>query len=292
MVLRSALACFALLMGPAGLVSAQLLPPADPSRPSTYLFKDLPSEFQAVEIRTESSATMEALIRSMSAGPVAPMAMILSTVSYTKNQRVEWNDVEYLVAYRADFSNLDAQAKPLGDTPMRLTYIDVDSIVEMTPREDLAPKLLLQQVAAQATPRQVDAPQSQTLNNIKQVATGLIIYSADYDDQFPYVTSTADARAVTQPYHRSSEVWKSQNPRGNRILYNTFVGRVPQTAIPNPARVVMVYEEFPWPDGRRAVGFADGHARFVPEAEFQRLLAAFRPKAPNRPPIRVTAGGF
>ncbi len=34
---------------------------------------------------------------------------------------------------------------------------------------------------------------------------------------------------------------------------------------------VCIYEAQPWPDGTRCVGFYDGHATFVSEAEWAKL---------------------
>jgi len=101
------------------------------------------------------------------------------------------------------------------------------------------------------------------MGNLKQLALGLVIYAADYDDTFPPAPTTARAFAVTKPYLNSHKVFKSLNPAGGRILFNPALSEVNLLSIPAPAETPMVYDELPWPDGTRLLAYVDGHVKTV-----------------------------
>lgn len=113
--------------------------------------------------------------------------------------------------------------------------------------------------------------QKQTFSNIKQIALATMLYASDYDDVTPYVQNTKTVQTVTAPYVKNMDVWKTLNPNGGRILFNIALGGVATSSIPAPAEAIMYYESNPWPDGRRCVAFADGHAKIVDEPEWLRL---------------------
>lgn len=158
-----------------------------------------------------------------------------------------------------------------GQTPAPVfteTWIEGGRVGQWSPRPGLTRDLILKTFNP-ANPRTGVAAETLSLSNVKQIALGMIMYSSDFDDHFPKADSTPRAKALVLPYVKSEEVWKS--PSGGGYLYNTALSGVSQTAIEQPAETLLVWQEQPFPDGRRAVGFTDGHAKRVEGDEWNRL---------------------
>jgi prepilin-type processing-associated H-X9-DG protein len=105
------------------------------------------------------------------------------------------------------------------------------------------------------------AKRNQTLLNVKQVALSCVLYASDYDDVFPNGTSTAQTQKLTAPYIKNLNLWKTLNPAGGRVLYNTMLAGVHMQSLDSIATTPMLYETNSWRDGRRVVGYADGHVK-------------------------------
>lgn len=93
--------------------------------------------------------------------------------------------------------------------------------------------------------------------------------AGDYDDHFPKADSSPKAKGLVMPYIKSEAVFKS--PSGGGYLYNTALSGALSTSIAQPDRILLVWQEIPFPNGVRAVGFADGHAKNVDAGEWDRL---------------------
>lgn len=148
------------------------------------------------------------------------------------------------------------------------TWIEGGRVAQWSPRPALSKAAIL---ATFGAAEDGVADKAKALSNVKQVALGFILYASDYDDHFPKADSTAKAKTLVMPYVKSQEIWTTAN---GRILYNTSLSGIADTSIESPASTVLVWEEQPASDGMRAVGFADGHAKRVSQAEWDRLWAA------------------
>lgn len=103
-----------------------------------------------------------------------------------------------------------------------------------------------------------------SISNAKQAALALIMYATDYDDRLP--PDMHDARHieyVVDPYLRNRSVWKSLNPNGARFEPNEKLSLVDMKFLVDPAGTPMLVESKEWPDGRRIIGYADGHCMGV-----------------------------
>lgn len=225
-----------------------------------------------------SSGYMDMLMGTMpmmrsASNPSMPGFLAYTDVVWTQGERTEMYGQEYLVAYRlpislASLASMGSSAEAPRIDSLHLQYIKASGIQTLTPAPD-ANKEALQRALGVGPGRTAfddareAARRTQTLSNAKQVALALIMYSADYDDVLPYAQDTATAQAVTMPYSKSSEIWKSNNPNDGRILFNTALGGVLSTSIPNPAEVALIYDAKEWPDGSRIIAYADGHAKVV-----------------------------
>lgn len=88
------------------------------------------------------------------------------------------------------------------------------------------------------------------ISNAKQVATGLIIYASDYDDNYP--SNKGDWKSKLEPYLK------------NNSLMQDFVyvfGGGSMATIASPATTILGYIEGP---GGRAVAYTDGHVKWIP----------------------------
>jgi len=94
------------------------------------------------------------------------------------------------------------------------------------------------------------ATRTRLVQQAKQVALGLLMHSADYDDNL--ISNTGDWQSGLAPYLKDSNITNGFN--------YTFAGG-PQSGIDSPATTILGYIEGP---GGRAVAYADGHVRWIP----------------------------
>ena len=110
-----------------------------------------------------------------------------------------------------------------------------------------------------------------TLSNAKQVCLCMQMYASDYDDLIPYAPDTGTAQAVIYPYSKSRDIWKSLNPKGGQIEFNTSVAGVNSAKMPEAQLTPLVYDSEAWEGGGRPVGFCDGHGATVTGAKWKEL---------------------
>ena len=125
------------------------------------------------------------------------------------------------------------------------------------------------------------AKETVALSNAKQIALAGLMYSNDFDDQFPYVESTNQFRKLTMPYTKNDSVWKDDNPNGGGFRFAMNIAGVAATAIDSPAEAPMIYESNAWPDGKRVVAFTDGHAKRVGQQEWALIEPRLKTKYPR-----------
>jgi hypothetical protein len=151
------------------------------------------------------------------------------------------------------------------------SWIEAGRVVQWSPHPEINRETILRVFGQPGQPNPAAAI-TRTLSNAKQVAVGMMLYSNDYDDLFPHAQSTAQAQEEVYPYLKNASLWKSDNPNGGRLLYNTTLSGVSQTQLPFPAETLLIWDEMPWPDGRRVVAYADGHAKIVTADEWNSRL--------------------
>jgi len=155
--------------------------------------------------------------------------------------------------------------KGTGETPAPFfveTWLEKGQIGQWSPRPRVTREAILK-VFGRSKEQEADADINKTLSNVKQASLAIAIYCADSDDVFPSADSTAKVQQQTFPYTKNQNIWKSLNPEGGRILYNTSVSGTSVSMLERPAETLLLWDEKPWPDGRRVVAFADGHAKIV-----------------------------
>jgi len=97
-----------------------------------------------------------------------------------------------------------------------------------------------------------EAQKAQTLQNAKQIALGVLMYTMDYDEVLPPATGV---EGIIAPYLRSSDVFNNPTTGAPGFRF-VLPGGGPMGKIEKPAATVLGYLEGP---GGRAVIYVDGH---------------------------------
>lgn len=277
------------------LASASYAQNSDPlgsSNPATYKIADLPADFVGLEIQTTKDNLQSLMMMSMNSmmiqggnnaqtGLTPDVLFQLSNMVWASKEQA-MGSTEYIICYKLGASPTEAR---LGRTPesltFHLTYLRRSAVIAMTPLTDYSPDSLRQLAKGEFKPTGTAAQRTATLSNLKQVALGIIMFEADYDDQVPWVESTPQLFELIYPYVKNREIMKTLNPAGGMIRFNMCLAGTWATQLENPAETVLIYESMPWADGSRCVAFADGHAKVVNEEEWQRLQPSLNLKLPR-----------
>ncbi len=206
-----------------------------------------------------------------------------SNLYWTKSEFVTLDGTSYLVAYKLEMeprAAADSRETPFAAS-LKLTLIRTERLSTITPDPNRSIASLRQMLDAAKIPYDgalVASPEQKlagnataALSNIKQVSVGMLMYGADNDDLYPYVQTVKTIHALTAPYIKNDAIWKTSNPNGSQFLFNMCLAGTSMSDTPEPAGTPMFYESKPWPDGRRAVAFTDGHAKLLRQEEWDAL---------------------
>lgn len=131
---------------------------------------------------------------------------------------------------------------------------------------------------------------------MKKLAVATILYAADYDDNLPYVQSTASAVPLIAPYAFNMDVFQPVQP-SSKFWFNPKTAGVNLSAVFAPSGTPLWFER---QSGRKlgVVGFVDGHVELAtPEntSSIEKGLSRNLPRLPGMRPLPsgylVTAGG-
>ncbi len=310
-VLISALG--AVLISPA-FHSQQASGPLVPDLPPTLTAANWTPDFLPYRITVAGASSsymgmdlQTLMMMSMGGGAqIAPRFMADASSRWTRGDKETINGQTYLVTYKPELpSFLLTMSKPSlsgGSVLLELDLIRTDSVIEIQPTVGLTKDVFLTDAkeagvtfADNPTPAMMAAAstssdKARTLSNIKQVDLATIMYENDYDDLMPLAQSTAQVQNEIRPYLKSEESWKTLNPNGGRFLFNTNLSSVNESAIAEPARTPLFFEQNAWPDGKRAVAYVDGHAKMEDEATWQSLQPLLHTKFPKGQPRAPTKG--
>jgi prepilin-type processing-associated H-X9-DG protein len=274
---------------------------------TTLKLADLPEDYSAVKLSISSSTTdpLSALWPFIGMGSHGPDPNInakyrFSQVYWTNGDTVRASAREFLVTYKLNVDVLDIAAQndnggmsALNDTKpktpeptLKISLVALDSIQGVTPCPEMKKEELISLFGSpgrQATaPGQVAARQAEALSDVKQVALGLIMYDNDYDDFLPYTQDSKSTWYVIYPYVKSLKIFKTPNPNGGMIRFNMGISGATMSSIQSPADTVLLYESEPWPDGRRAVAYCDGHVKLVSADAWAEISKRLRPAGLKR----------
>jgi hypothetical protein len=304
--------CAGALMAPYLALAAQDLTYADLVRgeklPAKLEISKIPEEFKAVKIKQAGSGGGGGLFDMFGGGMMMMMGMMggmggdskeppfalfnALEVSWTKGDVAKISNQDYLITYKLDLGLADMMAsseniaKPPKIEHVTLVLVKTDTIISMTPQTSLTREAfaeVLNKIASSPVPA---SEKTRTLDNAKQLSIGMLLYTSDSDDLFPYVQDTKAAYYVTYPYIKNWTVTQTYNPAGGMLRFNMALAGVESSDIDDPSSTPMYYESSPWADGSRVVSFADGSARIVSAQEWDaiepNLRKTFR-RAAKRP---------
>lgn len=239
--------------------------------------------------------------------------MGVADLSWTDGSVVKVQGKDFIVTYKwnLDLNAMSLQSKAedqekaksdaLKNMELSLTLVSVDGLTSITPVANFtkADLLKVMEMPIKAKPAEPATPPATLgdavemapadavdtgdprLSALKELGTGMMMYVADYDDVFPYAQSTKGAQHASEPYYRTADCWKSQNPAGGQMLYNVSIGGTRQSEIPNLPMIVLFYDSKQWPDGSRGVVFADGHVSLLSDAEWKQVEPSLKSKLPK-----------
>ncbi|CAN5594714.1 hypothetical protein BH11ARM2_BH11ARM2_04980 [soil metagenome] len=265
------------------LVWAQQPSPAEALRaaPKRYAVKDIPDSYRAVALGGDSMATFSLFgLASMGGGSGrgANEAILFRLFNATwvdpdEFQAALEGKVPRVRTLVLDLSSFAAQDGGEVPTPYFTEgWLETGRITTWAPKNDLSKEELVKAFGSEPPPAETK-DSTASLSQVKQIATATAMYASDYDDLLPKTNSTAAVAKVTAPYLKNNGLWTTTNPAGGRILYNVSLSGLSMSSFPSPAETVLLWEEHPWADGMRAVGFLDGHAKRYRESDWQKLWA-------------------
>ena len=149
-----------------------------------------------------------------------------------------------LIAADADSATLS----PIGNG----VYYETKGVAMVRPLMSMPKDLALNALEA--------AERTKAMSDSKQAALALIMYASDYDDTFP--SNAGDWASAIDPYLKNRELLDG-------FTY-TYSGG-PMSEIEKPAETEIGYKIGP---GGRAVAYADGHVKWIPNPKKEQNLSA------------------
>lgn len=150
------------------------------------------------------------------------------------------------------------------------TWVQAASVVTWTPKPELNKAELIRvfELGLPEGPREA-------VRRLRQLAIALVLFQED-EEGFPKASSTDAAMRKLKPYLPENAPWKTDNPAGGTILFNTKLAVDPAYRLLADNLVPVFWEEHAWPDGKRGVAYLDGHAVRLDETAWKQATA--RPK--------------
>ena len=146
-----------------------------------------------------------------------------------------------------------------AESIVQLTLLHLDSVgslLDMKPFDRQAEAKRLGALQGELDRQRLQAEQTVSTSNLRQLATGILMYAQDHDGLFPPANRIW---AVLKEYGVDERI--TTHPRTKQpYRYNVAIAAAALTEIEHPAQMVLAYEDGdPWGNGQRIVAFCDGH---------------------------------
>jgi len=226
------------------------------------------------------------MIMGMMHGGPSPFANLFDGM-FTKGQTVVLGGETFLIAYACSNEPLlkmmmdqehHGNADPMESlklTPETEVTLSLLSIRTMGNISDIKP-FSLKDLASTNTiveSARANAQQSTSLSQLRQIATATLMYIQDNNGNMPPADTFAHFQQAVGVYLGNNEAIFHQPNTNAFYQVNTALNGHKEAHFTDPVNVVVVFEATPWPDGKRGVGFLDGHAKMVTDAQWQQLKA-------------------
>ncbi len=211
-----------------------------------------------------------------------------SSIFYTRGLVVEVTPpIRYLVAYArpalvVSLQEMMERGEPLPPQPpitlatgLPLCLLDLRTIGslkdirEVDPRQEMLADKAALNVYEEA---RMKALVQVSLNNLRQIAIAIMMWTQDHDEVLPPMTTAAAMRTVLKDYDGNEKLWLQpvvdEPYQPNPTLAGTALGD-----IRDPTTMILAYEAKPWPNGMRCVAFVDGHVEVMTEERWKAAKA-------------------
>jgi hypothetical protein len=290
--MRYAAFAFAVMIGAS---SGAQVAPADAfrSNPKSLRTQELPDGLVGIRINGESSTLLTSLFMGMRSGApsnaefdVMMQLMSMMWVDPEEFARALAAPGTLVRAYTFDLSATMLASHRATAPRTHLfheSFMNPNAIAVFSPDREMTRQKLLTLEAKMNAPAEAavqestrpdrpDVPigpearsRADWIATAKQVAQGLALYETDHNG-FPPANSTDAARQMILPYLINGKAWPIAI--GNRLLYNTALGRLSSVQIQNPSQRLLVWTEA-IVQGGRVVAFVDGSARWVSNRDWE-----------------------
>lgn len=113
---------------------------------------------------------------------------------------------------------------------------------------------------------------TQSLSNLKQIGLAIQLYAQDNDARLPPMPTTAALHRALQKYGQD-KIWQVEELNFPYAV-NPSLSLRPLSAYPSPDKTVAIWDTRIFADKYRAVGYLDGHAKIVPQSDWDGLRQA------------------
>ena len=242
--------------------------------PLSMKLKDLNGDWRRMSVSGPSEISMGGLM-GMLTSMFSGMGMG-GGVYYTRGDTVAIGSETYIIAYstkprKFTAAEISASKPPppeklTPDTTLTLSLLNQRTIGSFT---DIEPFDLNEEIGASATASDDSATTTST-SNLRQMDLALQMYAQDYDEVLPPMKDMASVKQLLMPYVKNEAVFT--NPITNQpYQINTILSQHKLGHIPDPAAMVVFYEDSPASDNTRGVAFMDGHAKRISESQWPAL---------------------
>jgi hypothetical protein len=272
------------------------------SLPLTLQLKDLNGDWRRVNVTGQLD--LGGYSQLLSTALSTFLGKMASAVYYTKGDVVTIGSETYIVAYRApmrpiDFGALVGEVKKAGpqtkpekilnealateklsaDTPLALSLLNLRTSGSLTDirafdlqREiDDSGKGLIDAVLQAVGEEEVTDP---SLRNLKKLGEALTMYSADYDETLPEMTSAEAVKKALAPYVKDETAFAHPETK-ETYLPNPALSKKPVGHVEEYGEwMVAFYEAAPAKDGTRGIVTIDGTVKRVAEKDWEGLKKA------------------
>lgn len=263
------------------------------SLPATVAFADIPKSFQ-----THMVVLKETIHNERQSGETGDM-QALELLKFSDGKIVQQDGKDVYAVYvldKTNFQQLAQGAEAIDKIHFKLSYFPVSDVETLMPLPGDYVNTIRSQAKTlfpafkQAKEKAIVTSQK---SQLKQIAVGALIYMTDYDDVVPAAPDTATLAAITLPYLKNIELWKSRHPDGGQFEFNVGIAGIKATEEKDAKNTVMLYETKAWPDGLRAVAFLDGHVDRIDEKHWATLKESMTKRLARNPkPKTVSPQSF
>ena len=252
-----------------------------PATSGPQTLKDLNSEWRVMSASASDSGGAGGA-NFMSAWLSMMSGAISSPACYTKGDTVNVGGETFVITYRAVTKPINMMALMNGrgnqnpappepftpETKLTLSLLNLKNLASFS---DVHPFDLKAELAAHQPPPAPPATE-ESVKNLKQLGTALMMYTQDYDEVLPPMKKYEKMQEIIMPYVKNLNAFTNPDTK-EPYKANPVISGVSLAKIAEPTEIVAFYEAGPAKDGTRGVCFLDGHVKRIKEEDWPAIKA-------------------